>query len=139
MKRLLSLLFILVLATPNFSFNRITHLEANMDGAKIEVYYFHMTRRCATCKAVESESKKALEALYPQKIKNSEITFQSVNIEEDENKELTESLKISGQTLLFIMGDKKVDLTNDGFMYARTNPEKLQAKIKETIESLLEE
>ncbi|MFA5420077.1 MAG: hypothetical protein WC341_16610, partial [Bacteroidales bacterium] len=33
--------------------------------AEVEVYYFHFTRRCVTCNAVESESKKAIESLYP--------------------------------------------------------------------------
>ena len=38
---------------------------------------------------------------------------------------------------LFVKGDQKVDLTTDGFMNARSNPDKLKEKIKETVDSLL--
>jgi len=46
-------------------------------------------------------------------------------------------LGVSGQCLLFVKGDEKIDLTSDGFMYARSNPEKLEEKIKETITNLM--
>lgn len=139
MKRFLSILIVFAFASQLFALENTTVVSDENNDSKIQVYYFHLSRRCATCQAVESESKKALEALYPEKIENGELTFLSVNIEEDENKALAESLEVSGQTLLFVMGDKKVNLTNDGFMYAKTSPDKLQIKFKETIDSFLEE
>ena len=36
---------------------------------KIEVYYFHFTRRCMTYQNVEKVSKNAVETLYPEKVK----------------------------------------------------------------------
>ncbi len=30
-----------------------------ISNAQVDVYYFHFTRRCMTCNAVESESKKS--------------------------------------------------------------------------------
>jgi len=103
---------------------------------KIEVYYFHNTHRCATCQAVESVTRKTLEDTYQQQMKSGEITFQSLNIEEDVNEPLARKLHVSGQTLLFVKGGKKKDLTNDAFMYARSNPDKLKTKIVNTIEKL---
>ena len=41
-------------------------------------------------------------------------------------KKMAEALKVSGQTLLLVKGEHRVNLTNDGFMNARTNPEKFQ-------------
>jgi len=107
--------------------------EQNITAATVEVYYFHNTRRCATCKAVESVTKETLEETYPEEMKNGEIIFQSLNIEEDENEALAKELEISGQTLLFIKDGEKKDLTNDAFMYARSNPDKLKKKIKQFI------
>lgn len=107
--------------------------EQNIATTKVEVYYFHNTRRCATCQSVESVTKEALEETYPEEMKNGEIIFQSLNIEEDENEELAKELEISGQTLLFIKDGEKMDLTNDAFMYARSNPDKLKKKIKQFI------
>jgi len=37
---------------------------------------------------------------------------------------------------LILKGDKAVDLTNFAFMNARTKPEKLKAKIKDTIDKM---
>ena len=100
--------------------------------AKVEAYYFHMSTRCVTCKAVEAEAKKNLEALYGDK-----VTFQAVNIEDDASKAIVEKLKISGQTLLLVKGDTKINLTNEGFMYALNNPEKFKSIIKEKVDGLL--
>ncbi|MEA4839450.1 MAG: nitrophenyl compound nitroreductase subunit ArsF family protein [Bacteroidales bacterium] len=103
----------------------------------VEVYYFHFTRRCITCKAVEAESKKALESLYPAQTKAGKITFEEINLDDESSKVLAEKLGIGGQSLLIVGGGKKIDLTSQGFMYAKSNPEKLKAEIKAAIDSLI--
>lgn len=108
----------------------------NTSTNKVEVYYFHNERRCATCVAVEDESVKALNELYPEKMKSGEITFLSVNIEDDANKALTDKFEIAGQTLLLVKGTKQENLTNTAFMYATTKPDKLKKAIGEAIEKL---
>lgn len=110
--------------------------KASVEKSEITVYYFHNTRRCATCEAVESETKKALDKLYADKVKEGKITFISIDIEEEGNEKLIEELEISGQTLLIVGGDKKVNLTTDAFMYARTKPDKLEAEIKKAIDKM---
>lgn len=107
--------------------------EENISSEKVEVYYFHNTRRCATCQAVEDVTKSSLEELYPEQFKSGEVTFQSLNIENDANEALASDLNVSGQTLLVVKDGKKKDLTNDAFMYARTSPEKLKEKIRKAI------
>lgn len=100
--------------------------------SKVEMYYFHYTRRCETCLAVEDVSKEAVKEIYGDKVK-----FSSYNLEETEGEKKGEEMGISGQTLIIISGDKKINLTNDGFMYARNKPEKLKKIIKENIDPLL--
>ena len=109
--------------------------KSSIDNEIIEVYYFHNTRRCATCEAIESVTKSALEESYPEQMKKGTITFQSLNLEDDVNEPLARELHVSGQTLLFVKNDKKKDLTNDAFLYARTNPDKFQEKIIKTVDS----
>ena len=101
--------------------------------AKIIVYYFHYERRCATCVAVEEETVKALNELYAAKMKSGEIVFQSVNLEEKEGEALADRLKVAGQTLLVVAGDKHTDLTEQGFLYAKSNPAKLKAELQKSI------
>jgi len=110
--------------------------SANLVPAKIQVYYFHNERRCATCVAVEEETIKALNELYADKMKNGDITFQSVNLEEKEGEALANKLQVAGQALIVLCGDKQTDLTDKGFMYARSEPAKLKAALKNTIDAL---
>ncbi len=104
---------------------------------KIEAYYFHFTARCTTCKTIEARAKENLETLYPNQMKQGLITFQSVNLEEASSKPLAEKLGVSGQTLLLVKGDQKINLTNDGFLYAVAKPEKFKEIINEKVDGLL--
>ena len=101
-----------------------------------EVFYFHFSRRCATCEAVEKVTEETLKKYYPEQVKNETIVFVSVDLDDEGNTALAEQLKVTGQTLLFVKGTNKKDLTNKAFMYARENPDKLEAAIKETINTL---
>jgi hypothetical protein len=108
-----------------------------INAKKIEVYYFHFTRRCMTCNNVEKVSKEAVEKQYPDKVKTGEITFKSVNLDEKEGEAIGAKLNVEGQTLLIVSGDKRVDLTEKGFMYANNSPDKLKAEIKKAIDEML--
>jgi hypothetical protein len=107
------------------------HAQSETKPSGIEVYYFHATNRCVTCQAVETVTKEALKQYY-----GDQITLKSINREEDKTNPLIGKYKIAGQTLLILKGDKAVDLTNFAFMNARTKPEKLKAKIKDTIDKM---
>src|SRR4030065_665055 len=104
---------------------------------KIEAYYFHFTARCVTCRTIEAKAKEDLEVLYPNQVKQGLITFKSVNLEEASSKTLAEKLGVSGQTLLLVKGDQKINLTNEGFMYAVAKPEKFKEIINEKVDGLL--
>ncbi|MFW5753477.1 MAG: nitrophenyl compound nitroreductase subunit ArsF family protein [Marinilabiliaceae bacterium] len=97
----------------------------------VEAYYFHATRRCATCKAVEDVTKEAIQENFGDKVK-----FKSINREKQKDHPMMKKHNVSGQTLLIVKGDEAENLTNFAFMNARSNPEKLKNKIKETVESL---
>jgi len=101
------------------------------DLSDVKVYYFHATRRCATCEAVEEVTKEALAEEFGE-----DISFNSINREEQKDHPLIKKHNISGQTLLIVKGNESEDLTSFAFMNARTKPEKLKTKIRETIESL---
>ncbi len=104
---------------------------------KIEVFYFHYTRRCITCNAVESVTKETIAEMYPAQFKKGLITFTSVNLDEENSKTIAEKCKAEGQALLVMGKGKRFDLTDKGFMYAKNTPEKLKAEVKKTIDALL--
>jgi hypothetical protein len=104
---------------------------------KVEVYYFHFTRRCVTCQAVETETLKSIQQLYSKQFKGGEVTFKSVNLDEKASEALAKKCKAEGQALLVISGGKRIDLTEQGFMYAKSSPEKLKAELKKVIDTLI--
>ena len=111
--------------------------ESVNNSDKIEAYYFHFTARCVTCKTIEAKAKENLETLYPNQFKQGLITFQSLNLEEASTKSIADKLGVSGQTLLIVKGDKKINLTNEGFMYAVVKPDKFREIINEKVDGLM--
>jgi len=113
-------------------------VEADSDNSdKIEAYYFHFTARCMTCRTIEARFRENLETLYPNQMEHGLITFESVNIEQPENKPLADKLGVSGQTLLIVKGKKKVNITNEGFMYAVVRPDRFRDIINEKVDGLM--
>lgn len=125
-----------IIACSSFG-SETTNAKTTAIAAKVEVYYFHYTRRCGTCKSVEQVTKDALNEFYGDKVKKGEITFQSVNIEEKDGEAIANKMKVAGQALIFVFNGKQVDLTDTGFMYAISNPDKLKSEIKKTIDPAL--
>jgi hypothetical protein len=142
MKKLISLSVLLLFVVSFFSVSTIA-ADKKVEKAilskstKVEVYYFHYTRRCMTCNAVENESKAALATLYPAQFKKGQITFKSVNLDDKGSEVIAAKCQAEGQALLIISGTKRTDLTDKGFMYAKNSPEKLKAELKKTIDALL--
>jgi hypothetical protein len=103
----------------------------------VEVYYFHMTVRCTTCKTVEAEARKNVEMLYPDQVKAGRISFVALNLEEATGKEMGKKLGVNSQTLLIVQGDKKINITNEGFLYAVSQPQKFTDVMKSKIDPLI--
>jgi hypothetical protein len=106
-------------------------------GNDVEVYYFHMTNRCVTCKTIESEARKNIEILYPSQVKNGKISFIALNIQEAPGKEIGARLGVNSQALLIVKGDQKYNITNEGFLYAVSKPDKFREVIKGKVDPLI--
>jgi hypothetical protein len=137
----ISLMWVMGIYTSNAQCCSKTVLAQNQEEAqiekqiekdlKVEAYYFHFARRCVTCRTVERVSTETLQELYGKKIE-----LKRVSLDEKAGEELAKKLGVEGQSLLFVNGTKKIDLTVDGFMYAQSDPDKFKKKIKDTVESL---
>jgi thiol-disulfide isomerase/thioredoxin len=129
----LRLLLLMVIWFPLPGNSQTKNSEKENGAEKIEAYYFHNAVRCETCRTVEAEAKADLKELY-----GNNVTFQAMNLEDKATKKIAEKLEVSGQTLLVVKGDKKINLTNEGFLYAVTNPEKFKSIIKEKVDPLMD-
>jgi hypothetical protein len=139
MKKELRFLVILLLISniSSYSFAQ-TKKDAKTSGVKLEIMYFHATKRCVTCNAVENHAKALLQEQYKSKFDKGEITFKSYNFEEKANSKLVNKHKIGFSTLLLVkQNGKKVDFTNTAFQYAKNNPEQYKKLLKAEIDKLL--
>ena len=106
--------------------------QATISDKELSVYYFHFERRCVTCKAVESVTKEALAEMY-----DGTVPFISVNLDDEEGKEIAGKIGVSSQSLLIVKGDERFDLTAEAFMSAGSNPDELKKILKEKIDPLV--
>lgn len=102
----------------------------------VNVYYFHFTRRCATCMAVEENARKAVDSLYPNEFKSGDYSFISLNLDEENTKEIADKLGVGGQTLMVVRGDKKIDITSAAWMAAH-DLDKMKEEIQSGINKIL--
>jgi hypothetical protein len=72
----------------------------------------------------------------PDKVKKGEYAFKGLNLDDASTKTIAGKLGVGGQTLLVVCGNKKVDLTSKGFLYAN-NPDKIKGEIKKAVETVL--
>jgi hypothetical protein len=106
-------------------------------GNDVEVYYFHMTTRCVTCKTIEAEARKNIEMLYPEQVKTGKISFTVLNVEESPGKDIGAELGVNSQALLIVKGDQKINITSEGFLYASSKPDRFKEIIREKVDSLM--
>lgn len=146
MKKLIPILAVIAMlaaAVVIFAFRGGDSREAEIDDGyskdKVEVIYFHLTRRCVTCQAVENVAREAVKELYPAEVEKGTVVFMTLNIEDKSSEADAKRVKATGQCLLVVSGDTRIDLTSEGFMNARNSPEKLKEEIKKAVDPLLKE
>jgi hypothetical protein len=139
MRKIFLMSFVLI-ALVGISCNAQTNqkpVPAISKNSSVEVYYFHMTMRCVTCKTVEAEARKNVEMLYADQVKAGKISFTALNLEEASGKSMGEKLGINSQTLLIVKDDLKINITNEGFLYAVSQPQKFTEVMKSKIDPLI--
>ena len=103
---------------------------AESDG--IEVLYFHGKQRCATCIAIERQTKQAVEELS-----DNRLTMRTIDISKKENESIVEKYEVAWSTLIVVKGDNVLNLTELGFSLARNNPDGFRERLKSEINQLL--
>ena len=71
------------------------------------VYYFHGNRRCATCKKIEAQAKSVVESAFAAKIKQGELTFTSVNTDEEQNKHFINDFNLLSSGVVIVKTNGK--------------------------------
>ena len=101
-------LLVLILALSGCSVERNNTTTQGILGAgthlvnveKLEVYHFHATRQCYTCKTVGAFSEETVNTYFSDELKSGKLVFAHVNIELAENKALVDKSETNGSSLL---------------------------------------
>lgn len=106
----------------------------------VEVLYFHGAQRCATCMAIEKNTKELLDTAYAEQLKSGKLVFRSMDITKEEA--LAERYEVSWSSLILVDYDKSgkeraTNLTEFAFGNARTAPDKFKQGLSARIIEML--
>ena len=73
--------------------------QANAEVQKVEVYHFHGTAQCYSCKTVGAYAEETVNLFYQDEIRSGKVVFQSINYDLPENKELATKYGVGGSSL----------------------------------------
>ena len=68
----------------------------------VKAYYFHGTRRCKTCLAIEANTKEVLDKEFADELKNGVLTWQIVDIDQDENKHFEKDFDLMFSSVILV-------------------------------------
>ena len=74
--------------------------KISSDIEKVEVYHFHATNQCVTCKTVGANAEATVNTYFANELKSGKIVFAHINIDLPENKALVDKYEAKGSSLL---------------------------------------
>lgn len=67
---------------------------------RVDLYAFHGTRQCTTCKNMKAFTKTTLDKYFAKEIKEGLLTYQIIDVDEEKNYELAEKFEATGTALM---------------------------------------
>lgn len=118
-----------------------SEIAASLGQDGVFLYYFHGKKRCATCMAIQDNSRQVVENLFQTEIASGDFHFLVVNLADEANQEIADKYKVTWSSLYLITrenGQEKVEnLTELGFKKARKDPQGFQKDLAEAIQGAL--
>lgn len=71
-------------------------------GSKIIAYYFHVTVRCTTCRAIESYSKEVIHARFSKELAARHLEWRLVNVQLPENRHFIQDYQLFTKSLVLV-------------------------------------
>lgn len=97
--------------------------SANTKQNRIEVYCFHGTRQCETCKNMKANTKKTLDTYFASQLKDSSIVFSIIDVDDAKNEKLAEKFQATGTALMItkIVNGKDSIMDWSDFAFEKAN------------------
>lgn len=89
-------------------------VASSVSDSGVVAYYFHGNYRCASCRAIESYTKEALELYFSDEIASGKLEFRAVNVEEKGNEHFVQDYKLYTKSVVLsrVVDGKEVDYKN---------------------------
>lgn len=100
------------------------------DSLTVTIYYFHGKQRCKTCIAVGELTEETIKETYAG---NAKVRFIEIDTSEKQYKSLVNKYEVSWNALIIVKGENFVDITEQAFANAISNPAALSALIKKEV------
>jgi uncharacterized lipoprotein NlpE involved in copper resistance len=87
--------------------NVIADSELPINIEKLEIYHFHGTHQCYSCKTVGAYAEETVNTYFADELKSGKLVFDHVNRDFPENVELTKKYGVAGSSLMIGIYDKE--------------------------------
>lgn len=115
----------------------LNYVEKNVEGVSVLIFNFHSTHRCISCNAIEANTKKTIDTYFTNEKAEGRIKMMVLNVDDEANAKIAERFQATGTSLFIVrvLGEdiKLLDVTGDGFKYAKNNPDQLVEVLKTKI------
>ena len=105
-----------------------------------EILYFHGAKSCASCVAMERATEELLKEVYAKEVEAVKLIYTNADLVDDEA--LAEKYGVVWASLLVIDYDNEgnesvTDQSDNGYLYGISDPERLKAELRTTIDAYL--
>ncbi len=76
--------------------------ETTKASSKLVAYYFHGNMRCMTCRTIEAYAKEAVNAGFPEALKDGRLEFRAVNVEEKANEHFVQDYQLTTRSVVLV-------------------------------------
>ena len=74
----------------------------NVRSAKVIAYYFHGNFRCVSCRKLESVSHEAVTTGFPEELREGDLQWRAVNVEQPENEHFASDYRLFSRSLVLV-------------------------------------
>ncbi|MGM9748231.1 MAG: nitrophenyl compound nitroreductase subunit ArsF family protein [Candidatus Cryptobacteroides sp.] len=116
--------------------------DGNIQKNRVEVLVFYGAKRCATCRAIETQSKELVDSSFAEELASGLLVFRTVDMTTPEGEALADSYEVASSSLLIVQhldGKESVNnLTRFAFTTARNKPDEFREGLRKEVRSMLD-
>lgn len=114
--------------------------DSTINQNRLEIYAFHGTRQCETCKNMKANTKATLDKYFIEELKSGKIIYQVIDVDDSKNEKLAEKFEATGTALMVnkVVNSKDSIVDWSDFAFDKANDETIFIpELKTKIESIL--